>query len=342
MLLNPTKLLVPAPLVCLALISTCVSLVAGATEGAVSSPEWSPPPVPPRHLGPPAPWEHVASDAVSSLLAGPINAQNIMRLQRIPERTSRPLKIMTPGVPKRLYFAPRLGKRSPSLVESLDERGRRDAASHNEDLEDAVTIPYSWWWPLVSVRRSSFSPRPGKRAEGEEMDLPYDYYDSEDDEDEETEDEDEDEDEGVLQDKRDSAFAFSPRLGKRVQKSAFAFAPRPGKRSNFAFAPRPGKRTGSIFAFAPRPGKRTNFAFAPRPGKKSNFAFAPRPGKKTSFAFSPRLGKKADFAFAPRPGKRSDSPSETEDRQTGETWWIGEGASSTVTTQPPFLPPRLE
>ncbi|XP_045124617.1 uncharacterized protein LOC123512343 [Portunus trituberculatus] len=338
MLLNPTKLLVAAPLVCLALTSTCVSLVAGAAEGAVSSPEWSARPVPPRHLGPPSPWEHAASDAVSSLLTGQINAQNVMRYQTIPERTSRPLRIMTPGVPKRLYFAPRLGKRSPSQVESLDERGRRDATSYKEDPEDAVTIPYSWWWPSVSVRRSNFSPRPGKRGEGE-IDLPYDYYDPEDDEDEETEDEDEDE--GVLQDKRDSTFAFSPRLGKRVQNAAFAFAPRPGKKDNFAFAPRPGKKAGTNFAFAPRPGKRTNFAFAPRPGKKSNFAFAPRPGKKT-FAFSPRLGKKADFAFAPRPGKRSDSPSETGDRQTGETWWIGEGGSATVTTQPPFLPPRLE
>ncbi|XP_050736879.1 uncharacterized protein LOC127008641 isoform X2 [Eriocheir sinensis] len=314
----------PLFVTCLAL-ATCTALAEGVSEDVVSSQlspaEWSAPPSPLRQSPPGPAWRHLPfSDPYAPLLA---DTPYAIRLETVPEDTPRPMRHLNQGVPKRLYFAPRLGKRSNSTAQDPEERDRRGEMTYPEEPQEAGQSYYRWWWPLVSVRRSSFSPRPGKRAEGQnDFDLPYDYlpddlYDSsyqDDAGDEENEAEDERRYMATLQDKRGSGFSFSPRLGKRGG-PGFSFGPRPGKKSTFAFGPRPGKK--ATFAFGPRPGKKSSFAFGPRPGKKSTFAFAPRPGKKTNFAFGPRPGKKANFAFAPRTGKRSGA-AEGMRRQDGE------------------------
>lgn len=142
---------------------------------------------------------------------------------------------------------------------------------------------------LVTVRRSPFVPRPGKRGEEEDA---SDLMDPEELNDNMArylgqQQQQEVADAAAPTDiKRGNGFAFTPRLGKKN----FAFVPRPGKKGDFAFTPRLGKRAG--FAFVPRPGRRADFAFTPRLGKKADFAFTPRLGKKASFAFTPRLGKR--------------------------------------------------
>ncbi|KAK4312205.1 hypothetical protein Pmani_016332 [Petrolisthes manimaculis] len=205
--------------------------------------------------------------------------------------------------PKRLYFAPRLGKRSRDTTHDQGEvrREKRQVMTDNmnhEAADEDTYGSYSWWWPLV--RRSPFVPRPGKRGGEEDASDLMDAEEQLNDNlakylDQQQQQQQQQEAAPATDMKRGNGFAFTPRLGKK----SFAFVPRPGKKGDFAFTPRLGKKA--------------DFAFVPRPGRRGDFAFTPRLGKKADFAFTPRLGKKADFAFTPRLGKREVAVVEEEE-----------------------------
>ncbi|KAK3889817.1 hypothetical protein Pcinc_006185 [Petrolisthes cinctipes] len=127
----------------------------------------------------------------------------------------------------------------------------------NHEAADEDTYgSYSWWWPLVTVRRSPFVPRPGKRGGEEDA---SDLMDAEE----------------QLND--NLAKYLDQQQQQQQQQQEAALAPPTAtdmKRGNgFAFTPRLGKKS---FAFVPRPGKKGDFAFTPRLGKKADFAFVPR------------------------------------------------------------------
>ncbi|XP_076045672.1 uncharacterized protein LOC143027910 isoform X2 [Oratosquilla oratoria] len=216
---------------------------------------------------------------------------------------------------------PTLARRKRSLEEGQEKTPETARPKRNSQPKSK---PITRW---VTVRRSNFVPRLGKRADEETQNVDWTSYPEDHDDAQllaaELEDPEAPSGERYLR----SSYSFSPRLGRTsfsprlgrsdpdltvssevpledeelsISTRAGGYLPRSGTRASFV--PRLGKRGRS---FAPRLGKRGR-SFAPRLGKRGR-SFTPRLGKRAN-SFVPRLGKRGGRFFSPRLGRSTFVP----------------------------------